>query len=62
MNVSDSSLSIKSSLLDDELLKQKRKNENFAIFLGILSQIGWAVNSIQLKTYQNRGETSKNIP
>lgn len=52
MNVSDSSLSIKSSLLDDELLKQKRKNENFAIFLGILSQIGWAVNSIQLKTYQ----------
>lgn len=52
MNVSESSLSIKSSLLNDDLLKKRRQNEHFAIFLGVIAQFIWAINSIQLKTYQ----------
>ena len=51
MNISESSLSIKSSLLNDDLLKQRRQND-YAIFLGVISQFIWAINSIQLKTYK----------
>lgn len=51
MNVSLNSLSIKSSLLGDDLLKERRKNEKFAILLGVVAQFIWAINSIQLKTY-----------
>ena len=52
MNISESSLSMKSSLLNDDLLKQRRQNEHYAIFLGVISQFIWAINSIQLKTYK----------
>ena len=45
--------SIDSSILNDEMLAEKRKNERFAIIIGILSQFVWAVNSIQLKTYKS---------
>ena len=44
--------SVNSSELNDEMLYIKRKNESFAVIIGILSQFVWAINSIQLKTYQ----------
>ena len=44
--------SVKSSELDDEMLAIKRANERFAYGVGILSQFVWALNNIQLKTYQ----------
>ena len=44
--------SVNSSELNDEMLYIKRKNERFAVIIGILSQFVWAINSIQLKTYQ----------
>ena len=51
-NKSDDIYSIHSSLLADEMLAIKRKNEKYAIAIGILSQFIWALNFIQLKTYQ----------
>ena len=52
MNISESSLSMKSSLLNDDLLKQRRQNEHYAIFLGVISQFIWAINAIQVETYK----------
>ena len=46
------SYSIKSSLLTDEMLLKRRKNEKFALIIGLIAQFVWAVNSIQLKTYK----------
>lgn len=50
--LSEKSLSVKSSLLDDEMLEEKRKKERFALMVGVLAQLMWAVNSIQLKSYR----------
>ena len=52
MSKSSDLYSINSSELNDELLAEKRKNENFAIIIGVISQFIWALNSIQLKTYK----------
>ena len=52
MNLSQNSISIKSSLLNDEMLAQRRKNERKALAIGILAQLIWAFNGIQLKTYR----------
>ena len=52
MSKSSDIYSVNSSELNDDLLLLKRKNENFAIIIGILSQFVWAINSIQLKTYK----------
>ena len=43
-------VSMKSSLLNDELLAIKRKNETKAYIIYIFVQIIWAINGIQLKT------------
>ena len=43
--------SVDSSALNDEQLAIKRKNERYATIIGIISQFVWAINSIQLKTY-----------
>ena len=45
-------LSLKSDLLDDEMRLLKRKNENFAYLVCILNQFIWAIQGLQLKTYQ----------
>ena len=52
MSMAESSFSIKSSLLTDEMLLQRRKNEKFALIVGLIAQLVWAINSIQLKTYK----------
>ena len=52
MAESSNSYSIKSSLLTDEMLLQRRKNERFALIIGLIAQFVWAINSIQLKTYK----------
>ena len=51
MSQSSDIYSVDSSILNDEMLAEKRKNERFAYVVGILSQFIWALNSIQLKTY-----------
>lgn len=48
---SDDLYSDKSDELSDRMLYIKRKNERFALFIGILSQVFWALNTVQLKTY-----------
>ena len=45
-------MSEKSSLLSEDKYIQKRKNERFAYFLGIFTQFLWALNGLQLKSYQ----------
>lgn len=40
-----------SSLLNEEELNQKRRNERFAYLLGVATQFLWALNSFQMKTY-----------
>ena len=50
--LSENSFSIKSSLLNDEMLAERRKKERYAFFIGIFAQFVWAINSIQLKTYK----------
>ena len=52
MSKSSDLYSVNSSELNDEMLAEKRKNERFAVIIGILSQLVWAINSIQLKTYK----------
>ena len=52
MYTSSGLYSVKSDKLDDEMLYIKRKNEHYAYILGIIAQFIWALNSIQLKTYQ----------
>ena len=44
-------LDMKSSLLDDEMLIIKRKSERFAYFLFIMTQIVWATQGTQLKSF-----------
>ena len=51
-NLVDKLLSAHSSVLGSEDLALKRKNENFAYTLGILAQFIWAINGLQLKTFQ----------
>jgi drug/metabolite transporter (DMT)-like permease len=53
MSQSSDIYSVDSSILNDEMLAEKRKNERFAYIVGILSQFIWALNSIQLKTYKH---------
>ena len=45
-------MSEKSSLLNDDELNQKRKNERFAYILGIFTQLVWSINGLQLKSIQ----------
>ena len=52
MSISSNSFSIKSSLLNNDMLIERRKNEKYAYFIGCISQLAWAFNSIQLKTYK----------
>ena len=44
--------SIKSGDLTEEQLKSKRQKERIAYIIGIISQFVWALNSIQIKTYE----------
>jgi len=44
--------SVSSSLYSPEDLKKKRARERFGYIIGILSQSVWALNSIQIKTYE----------
>ena len=44
-------MSEESSLLNEEELDQKRRNERFAYLLGVVTQFLWALNSFQMKTY-----------
>ena len=44
-------ISIKDSLLNSELLKEKKKKENYGIFMAILAHFILAINQLQLKTY-----------
>jgi uncharacterized membrane protein len=41
--------SIRSSLLNEELLKQKRRKEYYALWVGVLAQLFFALTSVQLK-------------
>ena len=47
----DDILSIHSSLLDDTALYKRRQDEKFAIIVGILTQVVWGVNGIQVKSF-----------
>ena len=51
-NQSSGIYSVKSSDLNEEELQEKRRNERYAYIIGILSQLVWALNSIQIKTYE----------
>ena len=44
--------SVDSNLLNDEQLLEKRKNEKYAYIIGIITQFVWALNTIQIKTYE----------
>ena len=44
-------ISIKDSLLNSELLREKKKKENYGIFMAILAHFILAINQLQLKTY-----------
>ncbi len=52
MALSSNSFSIKSSLLNNDMLIERRKNEKYAYFIGCIAQFIWAINSIQLKSYK----------
>ena len=43
--------SIDSSLLDDDELYKKRQDEKFAIIIGIITQLIWGINGIQVKSF-----------
>ena len=45
-------ISERSSNMDDERLLLKRKNERYAYLLGMFTQILWAFNSVQIKTFR----------
>lgn len=45
-------ISIHTSLLNDEMKIEKRKNDRLAIVYGIIAQLIWAFNAIQLKSYK----------
>ena len=44
-------ISIKDSLLNSELLKEKKERENYGIIISIISNLAGAFNQLQLKTY-----------
>ena len=44
--------SIESNLLTKEELQRKRKKESLGYIIGIVSQLVWALNSIQIKKYE----------
>ena len=48
----DDLASVHSSELNESTLLQKRKNERFAMFLGIFIQIIWGFNNIQVKSFR----------
>lgn len=39
--------------MDDEMKLQKRKNDRLAIIYGLIAQVVWAFNGIQLKSYKS---------
>ena len=43
-------MSMTSSRLNDEQLLEKRKNEKYAYFLGILAQVFWGINGVHMKS------------
>ena len=49
--ISEENKSKHSSLLDDEELINKRKKERYAYIIGIIIQIFWASNVVQMKTF-----------
>ena len=51
-NESSGKYSVNSSLLNEEQLRDKRRRERFGYIIGILSQFVWALNSVQIKTYE----------
>ena len=44
-------ISIKDSLLNSELLREKKKKENYGIVMAIIAHFVLAINQLQLKTY-----------
>ena len=47
----DDILSVHSSLLDDAALYKKRQDEKFAVIVGIITQVIWGINGIQVKSF-----------
>ncbi len=45
-------ISERSSNMDDVKLLEKRKNERFAYILGMFTQVLWALNGVQIKTFR----------
>ena len=45
-------MSERSSAMNTEELIKKRKNERFAYILGIITQLLWALNGVQIKTFR----------
>ena len=45
-------MSERSSAMNTEELIKKRKNERFAYILGIIAQLLWALNGVQIKTFK----------
>ena len=43
-------MSLTSSRMNDEQLLQKRKNEKYAYFIGILAQVFWGINGVHMKS------------
>ena len=48
---SDTIKSTHSSLLDDTALYKRRQDEKFAVIVGIIVQIIWGINAIQVKSF-----------
>ena len=55
-------ISIKDSLLNSELLREKKKKENYGIILTIIAHFFLAINQLQLKTFAKwfKGEYTQN--
>ena len=47
----DDILSIHSSLLDNTALFKKRQDEKFAVIVGVIAQVIWGINGIQVKSF-----------
>lgn len=45
-------ISLQDSLLDEQLLQEKKKKFNYGFIMNIITQFLWAIVGIQLKTYQ----------
>ena len=43
-------VSLTSSKMNDQQLLEKRKNEKYAYFIGILAQVFWGINAVQMKS------------